>query len=264
MLLALLPGTAVLVWKGNPTIAYASLGAVGLAALSAMRGSDRDEHSSAFDRWVRASFMSVLGVLWLPPSLPWWAYAIAIVVALSVVRAFEGRIDRSPFHPAMIGCAIALVFATGAGIVPIGETASIAMAGACFIAGLALAVGRCIRWQMPLAVFIGSAATSVSWQVMALPPPAGDTLLTALPALVLTGFFVATDPSSSCVSSRARWVQSAGIGVLSELALLVLHDGTRMFIGMAGAALLMNAAAPWLDHLFRTPRAIRSAGAHGS
>jgi Na+-translocating ferredoxin:NAD+ oxidoreductase RnfD subunit len=206
--------------------------------------------------------MGVLAVLWLPPAMPWWTYALAIMIALSVARAFDGRVGRSPLHPAMIGCAVALVFAPATQTTPVGEAASMWVASAYLIAGVALAVVRCVRWQTPLVVFISGAAISFGWQAMALEPPASDALFATMPVLALTEFFVATDPSSSCVSPRARWVQAAGIGVLVKLALLVLHDGTRVFLGMAGAVLLMNAAAPWLDRLFERQRAPRTGSAN--
>jgi electron transport complex protein RnfD len=82
--------------------------------------------------------------------------------------------------------------------------------------------------------------------------------MAVLPAIALIAFFIATDPSSGCMMPTARWLFGIGVGLFSHSALLAFHDSTHVLMGMAGAVLLMNAAAPWLDALCMRPHPTRS------
>jgi electron transport complex protein RnfD len=68
-------------------------------------------------------------------------------------------------------------------------------------------------------------------------------------ATMLAAFFIATDPVSAATTLRGRWIYSAGIGVL----IYVIRTWGGYPDGVAFAVLLMNLAAPTLDH-FTRPR----------
>ncbi len=66
-------------------------------------------------------------------------------------------------------------------------------------------------------------------------------------ACVMGAFFIATDPVSAPAHRRARIVFGLGIGVL----IYVIRSWGSFPDGVAFAVLLMNLAAPALDHLYR-------------
>jgi electron transport complex protein RnfD len=68
-------------------------------------------------------------------------------------------------------------------------------------------------------------------------------------ATLLAAFFIATDPVSAATTRRGRWIYGAGIGAL----IYVIRTWGGYPDGVAFAVLLMNLAAPTLDH-FTRPR----------
>jgi electron transport complex protein RnfD len=68
-------------------------------------------------------------------------------------------------------------------------------------------------------------------------------------ATMVAAFFIATDPVSAATTPRGRWIYGAGIGVL----IYVIRTWGGYPDGVAFAVLLMNLAAPTLDH-FTRPR----------
>jgi electron transport complex protein RnfD len=255
MLLALAPGTALHAWAHGDWVLHTIGGALVWAFL--LVPPKRTHNGKLAAPWHRLSngvLMGALAVLWLPPALPWWTFAIAIVATVTLVRAFDGRPGASPFQPAMAGCAIALVFAPHVAVQPAGDTMLLWTAAAYAGGGIVLIAARCIRWQAPLAVFAGAAIVSFPWPIVGGSAPTHEVLLAILPSFVLTAFFIATDPSSGCMLPRARWLFGAGIGMLSMVAILAFRDTAQASLGMAGAALLMNAAAPWLDRVSERQR----------
>jgi electron transport complex protein RnfD len=262
MLLALLPGAALHEWTHGAWVALAIGGAIAwamsLAPLKRMRngtsGMPWQQVSNGFALPAVAVLMGALCVLWLPPELPWWSFAIAILLSIALMRAFRDRPGASPFHPAMVGCAIALVFAPHTPLPSNTAAMSMWIAAAYASGGIVLIVTRCIRWQLPLAILVGATLVCIAWKIIGGLAPTSDALATLLSSLALIGFFIAADPSSGCITPRARWLFGAGIGILSSLAILALRDGTHATLGMAGAVLMMNATAPWLDRICERPR----------
>jgi len=66
-------------------------------------------------------------------------------------------------------------------------------------------------------------------------------------ATMLAAFFIATDPVSAATTPGGRWIYGAGIGVL----IYVIRTWGGYPDGAAFAVLLMNLAAPTLDHFCR-------------
>ena len=89
---------------------------------------------------------------------------------------------------------------------------------------------------------IGGLPGKVAWNVPAV-------VVLALLIALLGAFFIATDPVSGCTSTRGRLVFGAGAGLLT----LVIRRWGAYPDGVAFAVLLMNMAAPVIDH-YTQPR----------
>jgi len=117
------------------------------------------------------------------------------------------------------------------------------------LGGIYLLWRRIIRWQIPVAVILGTCVPAAFFWLIdpgSHPPPSfhlfsGATLLCA--------FFIATDPVSAATSRSGRLVYGFGIGVL----IFVIRSWGGYPDGVAFAVLLMNMAVPAIDH-FTRPR----------
>jgi Na+-translocating ferredoxin:NAD+ oxidoreductase subunit D len=290
VLVALVPAAAVHVWLFGPGLLVncAIAVAAALVAEAAMlRLRDRPLVPALYD--VSAPVTAVLLAFALPPLVPWWIPVVGTLFAIVVAKQLFGGIGFNPFNPAMAGYVVLLISfpvemtrwpvpfdgitaATPldqlrAGIAagePVSAITADPMFGALAGAGwewlsLAVLVGglwllsqRVIRWPIPFAV-LGSLAVvaTVFWLI--------DPERFASPAFHLAGgatmlcaFFIATDPVTAATTPRGRIVYGVGIGVL----IWVLRSFGNYPDGVAFAVLLMNMAAPALDHFLR-PR-----GAH--
>ena len=115
------------------------------------------------------------------------------------------------------------------------------------LGGLYLIYKGCIAWQISAALLLGLALMALLFNLFA-----GD----AYPSLLfhlfsggtmLGAFFIATDPVTAATTIKGRWIYGIGIGVITWLI--------RTFGGypdaIAFAVLLMNIAAPTIDHYTR-------------
>ncbi|HEY9198769.1 MAG TPA: electron transport complex subunit RsxD [Gammaproteobacteria bacterium] len=117
------------------------------------------------------------------------------------------------------------------------------------LGGAYLIYRRIIGWQIP-AGMLGALA------LIALLFHAGDTDAATSPlfhllsgATMLGAFFIATDPVSASTTPRGRLIYGAGIGLL----VYVIRTWGGYPDGVAFAVLLMNMAAPTIDH-YTKPR----------
>jgi len=129
----------------------------------------------------------------------------------------------------------------------VGETSAIA----CIVGGLYLICRRAASWRIPLAML---SAAAIIGEVNYLFRPE-----TALPiqnqllsgSLLFGAAFIATDPATSPVSKRGRWIFGAGVGVLVMLI--------RLFAavpeGVMFAVLVMNITVPLIDR-YTVPRPV--------
>jgi electron transport complex protein RnfD len=222
---------------------------------------------------------AILG-LSLPAIAPWYVGCIASAVAMGVGKMVFGGLGMNIFNPAMVGRAFVMIAfagqlaaagyvqATGgvdilsqatpltafkqAGITTplaalfwgstngsLGETSAIA----CLLGGLYLCIRRVASWEIPAAVlvstaFFGALANlgdlSASWTVF-------HHLLGG--ALLFGTFFIATDPVTSPLTPKGKWIFGIGVGVL--VMLLRLYSGYPE--GVMFAVLLMNAVTPLIN-----------------
>jgi len=131
------------------------------------------------------------------------------------------------------------------------ETVSIGF----LLGGLYLLFTGRIAWQIPLAM-LGTLAVLSTLFYLIDPAHYADPLLHLFGgASMLGAFFIATDPVSAATTSRGRLIYGAGIGVIT----FVIRSWGGYPEGLAFAVLLMNMAAPTIDHYTR-PRAFGDQG----
>jgi electron transport complex protein RnfD len=114
--------------------------------------------------------------------------------------------------------------------------------------GLVLFALKVIPWQTPVGVLLGLAipATILGWDADQSAP---FMLHMLAGATMLSAFFIATDPVTSCTTARGRLVFGLGVGLF---AYIIRRYGSYPD-AFAFAVLLMNFAAPLID-IYTQPR----------
>lgn len=115
--------------------------------------------------------------------------------------------------------------------------------------GVYLIWRRVITWHIPVAMlatlFIVSLAFYIGDTDSYLPP--WTQVMTG--GAMLGAFFIATDPVSAAASPRGKLIFAAGIGLI----VFVIRTWGGYPDGVAFGVLLMNIAAPTIDHFYRPP-----------
>jgi len=115
------------------------------------------------------------------------------------------------------------------------------------LGGLWLLQMKVIQWQIPAGTLVGLAF--IAFVFYAINPDVFTTPLFQLfsGAAMLGAFFIATDPVSACTTPRGRLYYGLGIGLLTY----IIRTWGGYPDGIAFAVLLMNMAAPTIDHYTR-------------
>jgi electron transport complex protein RnfD len=115
------------------------------------------------------------------------------------------------------------------------------------VGGLWLLQMKVIQWQIPVGMLAGLAF--IAFVFYAVNPDIYSTPLFQLfsGAAMLGAFFIATDPVSACTTPRGRLYYGLGIGLLTY----IIRTWGGYPDGVAFAVLLMNMAAPTIDHYTR-------------
>lgn len=221
----------------------------------------------------------ILG-LSLPATAPWFVGCIGAVVAVGIGKMVFGGLGMNIFNPAMVGRAFVMIAFAGnlaasgyvdpAGGVDIisqatpltaykqtgaaapmsflfwgltngslGETSALA----CLLGGVYLCLRRVASWQIPAGVLI---STAVIGGIVNLANPGSQwTVLHHLlgGALLFGAFFIATDPVTSPLTSKGKWIFGISMGAI--VMLLRLLSGYPE--GFMFAVLLMNAVTPLIN-----------------
>jgi electron transport complex protein RnfD len=227
-----------------------------------------------------AAVTGVILALSLPATAPWYVGCIGAVVAMGVGKMVFGGLGMNIFNPAMVGRAFVMIAFAGSlaasgyvntslgvdvlsqatplnahkqlGVAvslgslfwggtngSIGETSALA----CLLGGLFLCIRRVASWEIPAGVL---ASVLVIGGVINLVDLSGSwTLVHHLTggALLFGAFFIATDPVTSPLTSRGKWLFGIGVGAL--VMLLRLFSGYPE--GVMFAVLLMNALTPLIN-----------------
>lgn len=279
VLLGLLPLVVVALWIFRAPAAFqmalgtaAAMGAETLFALMRNRRPSLGDGSAAVTGLILA--------LSLPACAPWYVAVVGSFVAIGIGKAAFGGLGNNIFNPAMVGRAFAMIaFPAAMGatayVVPsstiealttatpltalkmtgavtplgalfvgttngsIGETSALAA----LIGGLYLCWRRTASWEIPAgAVVIVALLAGIP---NLLKPGAAWTVLHTLSAgaLLYGAFFIATDPVTSPLTPKGKFIFGAGFGAL----VLMFRSWSGYPEGVMFAVLLMNALAPLIN-----------------
>jgi H+/Na+-translocating ferredoxin:NAD+ oxidoreductase subunit D len=229
---------------------------------------------------LSAAVTGVILALSLPGTAPWFVGFIASFVAMGIGKIIFGGLGMNLFNPAMVGRAFvmiafaSLVGASGyldagssvdvitqatpltafkqSGIVSplsslffgltngsLGETSALA----CFIGGIYLCLRRTASWEIPVGVVV-AAGIVAGFGDLAAPGAAWTALHHLLGGALLFGaFFIATDPVTSPLTPKGKFIFGAGIGIL----VMVLRIFSGYPEGVMFAVLLMNGVTPLIN-----------------
>ncbi len=222
----------------------------------------------------------IILALSLPGPAPWYVGVIASFVAIGIGKAIFGGIGMNIFNPAMVGRAFVMIAFASAlaasgyqdvnssidavtqatpldtfkqtGVVTplaalflgltngsLGETSALA----CLIGGIYLCIRRSASWEIPAGV-IGAAAV-LGGIANLVDMDSGWTVLHHLcgGSLLFGAFFIATDPCSSPLTPKGKFI--FGLGVGGFIMLLRLFSGYPA--GVMFAVLLMNCLTPLIN-----------------
>lgn len=309
VLIALIPGVAVMVWFFGWGVLINSLLAVTVAVAAeaaVMRLRARPVRPAIGDH--SAVVTAVLFAISVPPTLPWWLTVLGVLFAIVLVKQLYGGLGFNPFNPAMTGYVFLLVsfpvpmttwlapsmlaehslsFMESLQIIFLGtlpsglgwEALSAAtpldamrtqldqgltieeirrsplwgdvggrgwewVAMAFLIGGLYLLWRRIITWHIPLAMLLGLLVAAGAFWALDPATHASPAFHLFSGAAILGAFFIATDPVSACTTRRGQLIFGASIGVL----VFVIRTWGGYPDAVAFAVLLMNIAAPTIDH----------------
>jgi len=222
----------------------------------------------------------IILALSLPGPAPWYVGVIASFVAIGIGKTIFGGVGMNLFNPAMVGRAFVMIaFASvlaaagyqDAGSVvdavtqatpmdtfkqtgvatplsalffgltngSLGETSALA----CLIGGLFLCIRRTASWEIPVGVILS--VTVFGGIANLINPDAAWTVLHHLlgGSLLFGAFFIATDPVSSPLTPKGKFIFGVGVGAL--IMLLRLFSGYPE--GVMFAVLLMNGLTPLIN-----------------
>lgn len=229
---------------------------------------------------LSAVVTGVILALSLPGPAPWFVGFIASFVAMGIGKIIFGGLGMNLFNPAMVGRAFVMIAFAGlmgasgymdaassvdvitqatpltafkqSGIVSplsslffgvtngsLGETSALA----CLIGGIYLCLRRTASWEIPLGVLVAAGIVAGIGDLSA--PGAAWTVLHHLfgGALLFGAFFIATDPVTSPLTPRGKFIFGAGIGIL----VMVLRLFSGYPEGVMFAVLLMNGVTPLIN-----------------
>ena len=227
-----------------------------------------------------AVITGVIIALSMPGTAPWFVSVIASFVAIGIGKSVFGGIGMNIFNPAMVGRAFVMIAFAGylgasgyessgslvdvitqatpmdafkqSGLVPslsalfwgvtngsLGETSAIA----CIIGGIYLCIRRTASWEIPVGVLLAVAVLGGIQNIVS--PDSGWTLFHHLfgGALLFGAFFIATDPVTSPLTPKGKFIFGAGVGAF--IMLLRIFSGYPE--GVMFAILLMNALTPLIN-----------------
>lgn len=221
----------------------------------------------------------------MPPSLPIWTCVLGCFVAIGLTKQLFGGLGSNIFNPALLGRAFlmaafpafmtrwnapftldAVTGATPLGLVKfsrdmnvnyrdlfvgnvsgsLGETSAIAL----IIGGAYLLVRKAIDWRIP-AAYMGT-VLAISFMANTISPDlyAGGLFHILAGGLLIGAIFMATDPVTSPVTKKGRWIFGIGCGLIT----MIIRLWGGLPEGVMYSILLMNAVTPILNRTTRSRR----------
>jgi len=223
----------------------------------------------------------VILALSLPGTAPWYVAVVGSFAAIGLGKVIFGGLGQNIFNPAMVGRAFVMIcFASVMGasayvdsaasldvitqatpltaarqdptraipLLPLllgttngclGETSAIA----CVLGGLYLCIRRTASWEIPAGVLSATAVIAGGLQIAN--PQTNMTVLHHLlgGALLFGAFFIATDPVSSPLTPKGKFVFGLGIGAL----VMLMRTLSGYPEGVMFSVLLMNSLVPLIN-----------------
>lgn len=213
----------------------------------------------------------------LPPTLPLWMAVAGSVVAVGIAKMCFGGLGTNIFNPALVGRVFLLISfpaamtswllpdgTVGATILgeikggmvnpselstgtmffgEMGGSAGEIGSAALILGGLYLLAAKVIRWEIPVAILGAVAAFDLCLGF----PPLVDIFSGGL---LLGAFFMATDYTTSPMTSRGMLVYGLAIGVLT----VCIRRWGAYPEGMSFAILIMNGFTPLINTYMRPRR----------
>ena len=226
----------------------------------------------------------ILLALVLPPTLPLWMTFIGAVFAIALGKEIFGGIGNNIFNPALLARAFlmaafpvalttwvkpitldAMTMATPLGIAKfehhgtaylslfvgniggcLGETSAIAL----LIGFVYLLYYKVIDYRIPLA-YMGTVFVFASIMYIVSPETSQPPLFHILAGGLLIGaIFMATDPVTSPVTPKGRWIFGVGCGLIT----MIIRIWGGLPEGVMYSILLMNAVTPLVNRITRPKR----------
>ncbi|MFT5520978.1 MAG: electron transport complex protein RnfD [Enterobacterales bacterium] len=116
------------------------------------------------------------------------------------------------------------------------------------LGGVYLIWKRCIAWQLSASMLLGLGITAFIFSLVSGDSYASPLLHLFSGGTMLCAFFIVTDPVSAATSVKGRWIFGIGVGLLTW----IIRTWGGYPDAIAFAILLMNMAAPTIDHYTKT------------
>lgn len=281
VLLGLLPLVAVAVWQfRHLALIQIAIGVVSALVAEWLFQRMRGRAATLSDG--SAAVTGLILALSLPATAPWYVAAIGSFAAIGLAKVVFGGVGQNLFNPAMVGRAFAMIAfpaAMGASAYiaaqspidalthatpltalkmanevtalgplflgttngSIGETSALAA----ILGGLYLCLRRTASWEIPagaiLSVVVAAGLPALfrdgtGWSV------AHDL---SAGAFLFGAFFIATDPVSSPLTPKGKWIFGATYGLL----VLLIRSFSGYPEGVMFAILIVNAVVPLINRI---------------
>ena len=283
VILALMPNVIVSIyffkWMALRLYATCCLGCVATEAIGCLI-----RHKKVTVADGSAVVTGLLLAMILPPSLPIWCALLGCAVAIALSKEIFGGLGQNIFNPALVGRAFlmaafpafltswtepvtleAVTRATPLALSKfeamrtpmadlfignisgsLGETSALAI----IIGGVFLLIKKVADWRIPTG-FIGAVVIFGGLLNLANPSsfPGLDFQLFA-GGLLLGALFMATDPVTSPITKKGRWIFGLGCGIL----VIIIRAWGGLPEGVMYSILLMNAVTPLINKYTRPRR----------